>query len=78
MKIAIVTDSNSGITQKQAQELGVFVLAMPFQIDGETYYEDITLTQEEFYKKMDTKSAGQKKFSQQSWGEIRVFWSCLP
>ena len=48
MKIAIVTDSNSGITQKQAQELGVFVLAMPFQIDGETYYEDITLTQEEF------------------------------
>ena len=51
MKIAIVTDSNSGITQKQAQELGVFVLAMPFQIDGETYYEDITLTQEEFYKK---------------------------
>ena len=52
MKIAIVTDSNSGITQKQAQELGVFVLAMPFQIDGETYYEDITLTQEEFYKKL--------------------------
>ena len=52
MKIAIVTDSNSGITQKQAQELGVFVLAMPFQIDGETYYEDITLTQEEFYKNM--------------------------
>ena len=51
-KIAIVTDSNSGITQKQAQELGVFVLAMPFQIDGETYYEDITLTQEEFYKKL--------------------------
>ena len=48
MKIAIVTDSNSGITQKQAQELGVFVLAMPFQIDGETHYEDITLTQEEF------------------------------
>ena len=55
MKIAIVTDSNSGITQKQAQELGVFVLAMPFQIDGETYYEDITLTQEEFYKKLREK-----------------------
>ena len=53
MKIAIVTDSNSGITQKQAQELGVFVLAMPFQIDGETYFEDITLTQEEFYKYLE-------------------------
>ena len=61
MKIAIVTDSNSGITQKQAQELGVFVLAMPFQIDGETYYEDITLTQEEFYKKLREGDAGGEK-----------------
>lgn len=52
MKIAVVTDSNSGITQKQASEMGVFVLPMPFMIDGETYFEDITLTQEEFYKKL--------------------------
>ncbi len=51
-KIAIVTDSNSGITQKQAEELGIFVLPMPFSIDGEMYFEDITLTQEEFYKKL--------------------------
>ena len=48
-KIAIVTDSNSGITQKQAKEAGIFVLPMPFMINGTTYYEDINLTQEQFY-----------------------------
>ena len=51
-KIAIVTDSNSGITQNQAKELGISVLPMPFMIDGETYYEEITLSQEEFYQKL--------------------------
>ena len=45
MKIAIVTDSNSGITQAQAGELGIFVLPMPFMINGETFEEDINLTQ---------------------------------
>lgn len=53
MKIAVVTDSNSGITQNQAGEMGVFVLPMPFMIDGETYFEDITLTQEQFYEKLE-------------------------
>ena len=52
MKIAIVTDSNSGITQAEAKELGVFVLPMPFMIDGQDYYEDINLTQREFYEKL--------------------------
>ncbi|MCR5388277.1 MAG: DegV family protein, partial [Lachnospiraceae bacterium] len=47
-KVAIVTDSNSGITQSQAKELGVFVVPMPFYIDGVMYYEDIDLTQEQF------------------------------
>lgn len=51
-KIAIVTDSNSGITQSEAKELGIHVLPMPFMIDGETYYEEITLSQDEFYKKL--------------------------
>ncbi|MGN0333206.1 MAG: DegV family protein, partial [Lachnospiraceae bacterium] len=52
-KIAVVTDSNSGITQKQAEELGIRVLPMPFFINEKMYFEDITLTQEEFYKKLD-------------------------
>ena len=51
-KIAVVTDSNSGITQQAAKELGVFVLPMPFYINEELFLEDITLTQEEFYKKL--------------------------
>ena len=51
-KVAIVTDSNSGITQTAAREMGVFVLPMPFMVDGETFYEDISLTQEQFYEKL--------------------------
>ena len=56
MKIAVATDSNSGITQAQAKEMGITVLPMPFMIDGETYYEDITLTQEQFYQKLKDNS----------------------
>ncbi len=51
-KIAIVTDSNSGITQAQALELGISVIPMPFMIDGETYYEEITLSRKEFYERL--------------------------
>ena len=50
MKVAVVTDSNSGITQAQAKEMGVYVLPMPFMIDGTEYLEDINLTQKEFYE----------------------------
>lgn len=51
-KIAIMTDSNSGITQHQAKMMGIYVLPMPFFINGDMYFEDITLTQEEFYQKL--------------------------
>lgn len=51
-KIAIVTDSNSGITQSQAKELGISVVPMPFMIEGETYYEEITLSRDDFYKRL--------------------------
>lgn len=51
-KVAIVTDSNSGISQSQAKELGVFVLPMPFFINDETYYEDINLSVDAFYQKL--------------------------
>ena len=51
-KVAIMTDSNSGITQAEGKELGIFVLPMPFIIDGETFYEDISLTQAEFYTRL--------------------------
>lgn len=51
-KVAIVTDSNSGITQREAKELGIYVLPMPFYINEELYFEDISLSQEEFYQKL--------------------------
>lgn len=49
-RVAVITDSNSGITQSQAKELGIRVVPMPFFVNGETYYEDISMTQEEFYQ----------------------------
>ena len=49
-KIAIVSDSNSGITQAQAKELGITILPMPFFVKEKTLYEDIDLTQDEFYQ----------------------------
>ena len=51
-KIAIVTDSNSGITQDEGRELGISVLPMPFYINDVMYLEGITLSQEEFYEKL--------------------------
>ena len=49
-KIAIMTDSNSGITQAEGKELGIKVLPMPFTVGGQDYYEDINLNQEQFYE----------------------------
>ena len=52
-KVAILTDSNSGITQEQGKALGIPVLPMPFYINDELFYEDITLTQEDFYRHLE-------------------------
>lgn len=72
MKTAIVTDSNSGITQKEGKELGIFVLPMPFLIDGETYFEDINLTQEAFYERLQ--NGATVSTSQPSIGEVTELW----
>ena len=48
--VKIVTDSNSGIMQAEAERLGISVIPMPFVIDGEQYFEDIDLTQAQFYE----------------------------
>ncbi len=53
MKIAVVTDSNSGITQKEAKAMGIYVLPMPFMIGGEDYFDGVTLTHEDFYKSLN-------------------------
>ena len=51
-RVAVVSDSNSGIAQQEAKELGVYILAMPFFVNNETFYEDVDLTQEEFYNRL--------------------------
>lgn len=74
-KIAVVTDSNSGITQAQAKELGLYVLPMPFMIGDSIFYEDINLTQEEFYEKL---TAGENiSTSQPSPEEVLKLWDEL-
>lgn len=72
MKTAIVTDSNSGITQSEGKDLGIFVVPMPFLIDDEQYYEDINLTQEQFYEKL--KNDANVSTSQPIIGELLAFW----
>lgn len=72
MKTAIVTDSNSGITQSEGKEMGIFVVPMPFLINDEQYYEDISLTQEGFYEKL--KSDANVSTSQPAVGELTDLW----
>lgn len=75
MKVAIVTDSNSGITQNQGAEAGVYVVPMPFMMGGETYYEDISLSQESFYRKLE--EGVDISTSQPSPADIMDLWNRL-
>lgn len=71
-KIAIVTDSNSGITEEQGKELGIHVLPMPFYINEELFFENISLTQEEFYQKLEEDA--EISTSQPSPGDVLDLW----
>ncbi|MGN0402119.1 MAG: DegV family protein [Acetatifactor sp.] len=75
LKIGIVTDSNSGITQADGKAYGIHVLPMPFMINGETYYEDINLTQEQFYEKLT--SGAEISTSQPSPESVMKLWDEL-
>ncbi|MDE5896908.1 MAG: DegV family protein [Clostridia bacterium] len=74
-KVKIVTDSNSGITQAEAKKLGIFVLPMPFLINGEEYFEDVSLTQEEFYAHLNGDAA--VSTSQPSVASVTELWEEL-
>ena len=74
-KVAVMTDSNSGITQSEGKELGIIVVPMPFNIDGEEYLEDINLTQEGFYQKLQ--SGAKVSTSQPSIGYVNSLWDEL-
>ena len=74
-KIAVVTDSNRGITQAAAKELGIFVVPMPFVVNKETYYEDISLTQEQFYEKLQGEA--DISTSQPTVGNVLDLWDSI-
>lgn len=71
-RIAIATDSNSGITQVQGKELGIFVLPMPFYINDELFLEDITLDQEQFYQRLAEDA--DVKTTQPAPGDVIELW----
>ncbi len=75
-KVAIVTDSNSAITQSQAKKLGITVLPMPFFVGDETYYEDINFTQEQFYEMLKGNSSNIST-SMPSVGSVTDTWEEL-
>ena len=75
-KVAIVTDSNSGITQDRAKELGITVIPMPFFVNGTCYYEDVNLSQKDFYRLLADDSMSVST-SQPSPGEVMDLWTRL-
>lgn len=74
-KIAIVTDTNSGITQEEANKLGIYLIAMPFFINDNTYYEGVTLSHEDFLKTLEANE--DISTSQPSPGTILEIWDNL-
>lgn len=76
MRIAIVADSSSGITQAEAKELGVYIAPVPVLIDEDTFYEDLTITQAQYYKKL--RSEANVSTSQPNPETVREIWrNCL-
>ena len=76
-RVQIITDSNAGILQSEAKHLGIKIIPMPFIIKGEEYYEDINLSQEEFYSKLSDEKASVST-SQPSTYYLRETWDeCL-
>lgn len=71
-KTAVVTDSNSGITRAEGEKAGVFVVPMPFLINGEQFYEEVSLTQEQFYAALQSDAS--LATSQPIVGELLEFW----
>ena len=71
-EVGIVTDSHSGITQEEAKRLGIKVLPMPFYIEEECYYENVTLSREDFFEKL--KSGVNVTTSQPSPAEVMKIW----
>lgn len=74
-RIAIVTDTNSGISVEEAARLGVYLVAMPVILNGETFFENVTITQEEFFTRL--KQGVDVGTSQPAPGQLMDLWDRL-
>lgn len=74
-KVAIVSDTNSGISREEAEKRGISIVPMPFFINGETYYEGENLTQSQFYEKL--KDGSDVSTSMPSVGSLTDMWDGL-
>ncbi len=73
--VAVATDSNSGITQAQGAKHGIGVIPMPFLIDGKEYFEDVSITREEFFRKLE--EGADVQTSQPSPESVTTLWDTL-
>lgn len=73
--VAVATDSNSGITQAQGKKHGIGVIPMPFLIDGKEYFEDVSITREEFFQKLE--EGADVQTSQPSPESVTALWDRL-
>lgn len=75
MKVAVMTDTNSGISVEEGKRLGVYVIPMPVLINGKTYYEGVNLSHEEFYRFM--LGGNEVSTSQPSPGDLLDMWDSI-
>lgn len=73
--VAIVADSNSGISQAEGKELGIYVIPMPFLVDGKLYFEDVDMNKEQFYHFLENDA--DLSTSQPSPGDVMDLWDKL-
>ena len=72
--IAVVTDSNCSMSMAQAKELGIYMLPMPFFMNGQEYLEEVDMTQEEFFKRLEENPGTKVSTSQPSMESVSGLW----
>ena len=75
--IAVVTDSNCSMSMAQAKELGIYMLPMPFFMNGQEYLEEVDMTQEEFFKRLEENPGTKVSTSQPSMESVSGLWDKL-
>lgn len=72
--IAIVTDSNCGMSPAQVKDLGIYMLPMPFFIDDKEYLEDIDMNQSEFFQHLEQNPGCKVSTSQPTPESVTTLW----